>query len=132
MAAVKAGSTTFFGNLKVDAKLDLEATTTRGRMDDSANTSDGLDALANLLTELSVNSFDINLHVQHINMARSLDMEPQVVVAQEMAASFLAVGDDVWLPLIQAKTSSANLENPADVLEVLELYTRAEADYLCA
>jgi len=101
-------------------------------MDDSADTSDGLDALANLLTELSVNPFDINLHVQHINLARSLDMEPQVSVAQEMATSYLAVGDDVWLPLIEAKMSSVNLENPADVLEVLELYVRAGADYLCA
>ncbi|KAI9568595.1 hypothetical protein HD554DRAFT_2099306 [Boletus coccyginus] len=99
-------------------------------MDDSADTSDGLDALANLLTELSVNPFDIHLHVQHINLARSLDMEPQVFVAQEMAASYLAVGDDVWLSLIEAKMSSVNLENPADVLEVLELYARAEADYL--
>ncbi|KAF8120579.1 hypothetical protein EV363DRAFT_1474306, partial [Boletus edulis] len=99
-------------------------------MNDSADTSDALDALANLLTELSVNSFDINLHVQHINLARTLDMEPQVLVAQEMAASYLAVGDDVWLPLIEAKNSSANLENPADVLELSELYTRAEADYL--
>lgn len=114
--------------------LERERDSTTGdAMDDSANvTSDGLDALANLLTELSVNSFDINLHVQHINLARSLDMEQQVVVAQEMAASFLAVGDDVWLPLIEAKTSSANLENPVDVLEMLELYARAEADYLCA
>jgi hypothetical protein len=101
-------------------------------MDDFANTSDGLDALANLLTELTVNSFDINLHVQHINLARSLDMEPEVLVAQEMAASYLAVGDDVWIPLIEAKLSSANLENPADVSEALELYARAEADYLCA
>lgn len=100
-------------------------------MDDSANATDGLDALANLLTELSVNSFDINLHVQHINLARSLNMDAQVFIAQEMAASFLAVGDDVWLPLIEAKMSSANLENPAHVLEVLELYARAESDYLC-
>lgn len=101
-------------------------------MDDSVNASDGLDALANLLTELSVNSFDIHLHVQHINLARALDMDAQVLVAQEMAASYLAVGDDVWVPLIEAKTSSANLKNLADVLEVLELYARAEADYLCA
>lgn len=93
--------------------------------------SEGLDALANLLTELSVSSFDINLHVQHIHLACSLDMDAQVLVAQEMAASYLAVGDDVWLPLIEAKMSSANLENRAGVLEVLELYARAEADYLC-
>ncbi|KAF9220989.1 hypothetical protein BS17DRAFT_786300 [Gyrodon lividus] len=100
-------------------------------MDDSANTNDGLDALANLLTELSVNSFDINLHVQHINLARSLpEMESQVTVAQEMAANYLAVGDEVWLPLIEAKAASANLDNPADVSEVLDLYTRAEGDYL--
>lgn len=102
-------------------------------MDDSANATDGLDALANLLTELSVNSFDINLHVQHINLARSLDMDEQVFVAREMATSYLAVGDDVWLPLIDAKMSSANPENPIDIsMEVLELYARAEADYLCA
>jgi hypothetical protein len=100
-------------------------------MVNSADATKGLDALANLLTELSVSPFDINHHVQHINLARSLDMEEQVSAAQEMAANYLAVGDDVWLPLIEAKTSSSNLENPAEVLEVLELYARAEADYLC-
>ena len=101
-------------------------------MDDSVETTKGLDALADLLTELSVNSFDINLHVQHVNLARSLAMDAQVLVAQEMAANFLAVGDDVWLPIIEAKLSSANLENSAHVLEVLELFARAESDYLCA
>lgn len=105
---------------------------TSSTMVDSANTSDGLGALAKLLTDISVNSFDICLHVRHINLARSLEMGPQVLVAQEMAASYIAVGDDVWLPIIEAKLSSANLENPADVLEVLKLYARAEADYLCA
>ncbi|KAG9315935.1 hypothetical protein JVU11DRAFT_3587 [Chiua virens] len=100
-------------------------------MDDFVNASDGLDALADLLTELSVNAFDINLHLRHINLARSLpDMDAQVLVAQEMAASYLAVGEDVWLPLIHAKLSSANIEDPAGVLEVLELYARAENDYL--
>ncbi|KAF9242560.1 hypothetical protein BU15DRAFT_86759 [Melanogaster broomeanus] len=100
-------------------------------MDYSTNASDNLDALANLLTELSVNSFDIRLHVQHINLARSLpEMESQVTVAQEMAANYLAVGDEVWLPLIEAKVASADLDNPADALEVLDLHTRAEGDYL--
>ncbi|KIJ17712.1 hypothetical protein PAXINDRAFT_130029 [Paxillus involutus ATCC 200175] len=57
-------------------------------------------------------------------------MESQVTVAQEMAANYLAVGDEVWLPLIEAKAASANLDNPADASEVLDLYTRAEGDYL--
>ena len=48
-------------------------------MDDIAGASDSLDVLANLLIALSVNSFDIKLHVQHLNLVRSLDMEPQVV-----------------------------------------------------
>lgn len=100
-------------------------------MDGSTSATDGLDALANLLTELSVNPFDINLHVQHINLARSLDMDAQVIIAQEMAASYLAVGEEVWLPIIEAKISSVDLESPAHVLEVLELYARAESDYLC-
>ncbi|KAH0831905.1 hypothetical protein J3R83DRAFT_12788 [Lanmaoa asiatica] len=99
-------------------------------MNDSVDAADGLDALVNLLTELSVSPFDINLHVQHINLARSLDMDVEVIAAQEMAASYLAVGDEVWLPLIEAKMSPAVLENPAGVLEVLEVYARAEADYL--
>ena len=110
----------------------LVATHTALDMDDSANTAEGLDALANLLTELSANSFDINLHVQHINLARSLHMDAQVLIAQEMASSYLAVGDAVWLPLINAKMSSADLEDPAHLLEVLEMYARAESDYLCA
>ncbi|KIK95320.1 hypothetical protein PAXRUDRAFT_140954 [Paxillus rubicundulus Ve08.2h10] len=57
-------------------------------------------------------------------------MESQVTVAQEMVANYLAVGDEVWLPLIEAKAALANLDDPADASEVLDLYTRAEGDYL--
>ncbi|KIJ64460.1 hypothetical protein HYDPIDRAFT_111787 [Hydnomerulius pinastri MD-312] len=57
-------------------------------------------------------------------------MESQVGVAQEMATNYLAVGDDVWLPLINAKTTSADLDIPTGASEVLDLYTRAEEDYL--
>ncbi|KAH7885374.1 hypothetical protein F5I97DRAFT_1378091 [Phlebopus sp. FC_14] len=93
--------------------------------------NNGLDALASLLTELSVNSFDVALHARHINLALSLpDMESQVTIAREMATNYFAVGDEVWMPLISTKSTSVDLETPAGVQEVLDLYARAEADYL--
>ncbi|KAH7914268.1 hypothetical protein BJ138DRAFT_1177428 [Hygrophoropsis aurantiaca] len=93
--------------------------------------ADSLDALANLLTQLSTNSYDVSLHAQHIRLSQSLEgMESQVTVAQEMITNYLAAGDEVWIPLIDAKTTAADLDSPSGALEVLEVYSRAEADYL--
>ncbi|KAH7922022.1 hypothetical protein BV22DRAFT_1131760 [Leucogyrophana mollusca] len=57
-------------------------------------------------------------------------MESQVIVAQEMVTNYLAAGDEVWIPLIDAKSTAVDLDSPSGVLEVLEVYSRAEADYL--
>jgi len=89
-----------------------------------------LDALAGVLNELSEHPYDISLHARHIHLAQSLEV--QVQAAWEMFTQFLAAGEDVWLDLIKAKEASVDLGTAEGVEEILALYSRAEADYLCA
>jgi len=101
-------------------------------MDEANDEASGLNRLADVITELSVHPYDISLHAEHISLSLSLpDMESQVTVAREMAANYLAVGDEVWVPLIETKTASVDVDTPAGALEVLEAYAHAEKDYLC-
>jgi hypothetical protein len=92
-----------------------------------------LDALAQVLSELSERPYDITLHARHIQLARSLEaMEAEVKSALEMLTQILAAGEDVWLQLIKAEEGSVDLGTVEGVEELLALYSRAEADYLCA
>ncbi|TFK52241.1 hypothetical protein OE88DRAFT_1657387 [Heliocybe sulcata] len=92
--------------------------------------SDSLEALSNLLTELLTNPYEISLHVQHLRLASATGMEEQENEAREMFANFFAVTDEVWLPLIKAKERTADIGSAEGVKEVLEMYERAEKDYL--
>ncbi|KAJ3800908.1 hypothetical protein GGU11DRAFT_676191 [Lentinula aff. detonsa] len=90
-----------------------------------------LDALAGILEQLVENPRDFSLHVQHIRLAKSLEgMESEVISALEMLTNCFAIGDEVWLELIDIKESSVNLDTVNGVEELLALYQRAEADYL--
>ena len=40
-------------------------------------------------------------------------------------------GEEIWLSLIQAKESRMDLATAEACLELLELYGKAEEDYLC-
>jgi hypothetical protein len=94
--------------------------------------SQALDALSNAINALAEKPLDFDYHVHHIRLAESLpEMEAEVTLAREMMSQFLAVGDDVWLPLLHHKERSVDLETEAGVTELLTLYERAEADYLC-
>lgn len=94
---------------------------------------DELDALANILTAVAERPYDISLHAQHVKLAQSLEgMETEAQSAMEMMTQLVAAGDDVWVPLLKSKEQSVDLETEGGVQELLELYLRAEADYLCA
>ncbi|OBZ68772.1 hypothetical protein A0H81_11060 [Grifola frondosa] len=95
-------------------------------MDEAA----ALEALSDILNKLTENPYDISLHVEHVRIARATGMEDQVESALDMVTAFWAVGDQVWLPLIERKQQSSDLESPADLQEVLTLFKRAEQDYL--
>lgn len=92
--------------------------------------STALDALADMLTRLSTNSYDVDLHVQHIRLAKSMEDKDQLLVALEMAANYVAAPDDIWLPLIDAKTAASDINMPEGALEVLGVYSKAESDYM--
>lgn len=94
--------------------------------------SQTLDALANLLNELADKPYNVALHSQHIRLAQSSQgLESQVHAAREMYANFLAVEEDTWIPLINAKEISVDLDSKEGLEELLALYLRAESDYLC-
>ncbi|KZT27355.1 hypothetical protein NEOLEDRAFT_1060705 [Neolentinus lepideus HHB14362 ss-1] len=92
--------------------------------------SDNLEALSNLLTELSTSPYDFSLHVQHLRLASATRMEEQENEAREMFANFFAVTDEVWVPLVEAKEKAFDIRTMEGVKEVLETYERAESDYL--
>jgi squamous cell carcinoma antigen recognized by T-cells 3 len=101
-------------------------------LDATMDEAEALVALANLLDTLSHNPYDIALHAQHISIAAQTGLDDQVHSAREMMTGFWAAGEDVWLPLIEYKLNSTDLNTLNGVSEVLALFDQAEADYLCA
>lgn len=95
--------------------------------------SESLDVLSSSLNALSQNSYDISLHAQHICAAQKLhSLDPtHLDAAREMFIAHFPATDDIWLPLLTAKEESVNLSDLEGILDVMELYTKAEADYLC-
>jgi hypothetical protein len=95
--------------------------------------AESLEALSNILTSISETPYDFSLHVQHINVAETLGegQQEQALSAREMMTGFWAAGEEVWLPLINAKKASVDLDTEEGVAEVLEVYEKAEDDYLC-
>lgn len=90
-----------------------------------------LEALTKVLSDLSERPYDISLHIQHIRLAQSIEgMEAQLKSASEMLPDFLATGEHVWTFLIEDKQKSIDLETSEGVNEILEMYARAEEDYL--
>lgn len=92
-----------------------------------------LEALENILNDVSKNPYDPSIHARHIRLTQSLEgMESETTSAMEMMTQFLAAGEEVWLPLINAKMQELDLDTEEGVLELLALYRRAESDYMCA
>lgn len=96
-------------------------------MDEAA----ALEALANTLTLLTENPYDLSLHIQHVRLARETGMEDQVEAALDMLVTYWAAGEDVWIPYIDSRLKTADLESVEGLQSVLELFEKAEADYLC-
>jgi hypothetical protein len=95
--------------------------------------AESLEALSSILTSISENPYDFSLHVQHINVAETLGegQQDQALSAREMMTGFWAAGEEVWIPLISHKKASVDLDTEEGVAEVLEVYEKAEDDYLC-
>ncbi|KAA1469781.1 hypothetical protein DENSPDRAFT_835444 [Dentipellis sp. KUC8613] len=92
--------------------------------------ADSLEALSNLLTALADSPYDYSLHVQHINLANQTGLIDQIQDARDMMTKFWACTDDIWLPFIEAKEKAVDLDTSEGVQEVLDLYERAENDYM--
>ena len=90
-----------------------------------------LEAVANILGEISTKPFDLSVHLRHIELAKTLDDLESQLTAFQMVSEFLAVADEVWLPYLDAKAKSVDLETQEGVEELLQLFEKAEADYLC-
>ncbi|KAF9527604.1 hypothetical protein CPB83DRAFT_934295 [Crepidotus variabilis] len=93
--------------------------------------SQSLDALANIMNDVAEKPFDFALHVNHIRLAASVPgMDAEATAAREMMTQCFTVGDDVWLPLLDAKEKDLDLESEEGVNDLLATYAAAEADYL--
>ena len=91
-----------------------------------------LEAVANVLTLLGEDPYNISLHSQHVQLARATEGEEQLEVAFDMFTTFWAAGDYAWIPFIDLKMAAADFDSAEGMKGVLALFERAEDDYLCA
>ncbi|TRM63998.1 hypothetical protein BD626DRAFT_547754 [Schizophyllum amplum] len=92
----------------------------------------GLDALAGILNQIVEKPFDVALHAQHIRLAEA-STDPtsaEVVSACEMYTNFMPAEETVWARFLAHKEATLDLTTAAGLEELLNLYERAENDYL--
>jgi hypothetical protein len=94
---------------------------------------DTLNALSNVLSLIAEQPHNVALHIQNIQLAQSDPaLDSELNSALEMMTEFLAADPEhVWIPLIEQKAKSVDLDTASGVEELLALYERAEKDYLC-
>ncbi|EKM51631.1 uncharacterized protein PHACADRAFT_261882, partial [Phanerochaete carnosa HHB-10118-sp] len=93
--------------------------------------ADALGALANAITLLTENPYDLALHAQHVRLARETGMEDQLEAALDMVTTFWAAGDSIWLPLLDIRMKGSDLDTAKGATSTLALFELAERDYLC-
>ncbi|KAH9926083.1 RNA-binding protein Prp24 [Amylocystis lapponica] len=91
--------------------------------------ADALEALSEVLNKLTENPYDISLHAENVRLAYATRMDDQIHSALDMVTAFWAAGDNVWLPIIERRLQGT-LESAEDLQAVLDLFDRAEQDYL--
>ncbi|KAH8114308.1 hypothetical protein DFH11DRAFT_1593741 [Phellopilus nigrolimitatus] len=91
--------------------------------------SQSLEVLSDVLTQISANPYDLTLHARHIQLASVSGMDDQLNAARQMLTGFWPAGDEVWLPMIEARMQKG-MDILDDVLEILALFQTAEEDYL--
>lgn len=96
---------------------------------DTMDEAQALDALTEVLGELAENPHNVGLYAQYIRISRSIQGMEQS--ALEAMIQFMAAPEEVWLALLTAKEASVDVETASGVKGLLELYARAETDYLC-
>ena len=86
-----------------------------------------LQKLSDLLNELSSKPYDYSLHAQHVQLSITSKAPDQVISAGKLMTTFWLAGDEVWLPIIDAKLA----ETSPNVEDVLAVFEEAETNYLC-
>lgn len=94
--------------------------------------ADSVKALSKILEAISESPYNLSLHAQHIRLALANGDNDQAQAAWEMLTAFWAAGDEVWLPLLEAKERSEDLSTSEGMQAVHALYRQSEQDYLCA
>ncbi|KAL5501649.1 PRP24 [Sanghuangporus vaninii] len=91
--------------------------------------SQSLEALSNTLTQINENPLDLSLYAQYLNLALSSGVDDQdIMPVRQMLTMYWPAGDDVWLPMIEARTREG-IDTLEDTMEVLKLFQTAEDDY---
>ncbi|KAH9925424.1 RNA-binding protein Prp24 [Epithele typhae] len=99
-------------------------------MDVDMNEADALDALATVLGRIADDPYNLTLHVEHILLARATNMDEQIDSALDMVTAYWATSDAVWLPILERKIAASDLQSADDLQATLDLFVRAEGDYL--
>ncbi|KAI0081583.1 hypothetical protein K474DRAFT_1703756 [Panus rudis PR-1116 ss-1] len=94
------------------------------------NEATSLDALSSVLTKLAENPHDLATHAEHVRVAQETGLEDQVEAALDMLTDIWPAGDYAWIPLLDKKLKDVDLESAEGLTSVLELFQKAERDYL--
>ncbi|KAL5519977.1 hypothetical protein ACEPAG_1637 [Sanghuangporus baumii] len=91
--------------------------------------SQSLEALSNALTQINENPLDLSLYAQYLSLALSSGVDEQdIMPIRQMLTMYWPAGDDVWLPMIEARIREG-IDSLEDTMEVLNLFHTAEDDY---
>ena len=97
--------------------------------------SSKLEELSNVLNEIVEKPLHYALHLRHIQVAKSTGSDDasneNLASAYQMMVDLLPVSEEIWLEYLELKEKSLRLDTEEEVAELLELYNRAEGDYLC-
>lgn len=93
--------------------------------------SQSLEALSNILTELTKNPNSLSLYARYFNLAQSNGVDDEDInPVRQMLTTYWPANDDVWLPIIEGRVRQG-VNALEDTLEVLDLFEAAEDDYFC-
>ncbi|KAL7416070.1 hypothetical protein BDY24DRAFT_439291 [Mrakia frigida] len=91
-----------------------------------------LEEMEKVINELNIagREFSISLHQKHVALATQAGLDDQVEAARTMMVQSVTCGDDVWIPLLDSKTATADVTSSSDLADLLQLHEQSVEGYL--
>ncbi|KAG8973011.1 Splicing factor [Tulasnella sp. 425] len=91
-----------------------------------------LEALPEALTAVQETPLAYTLHYRALALLQAIGMEDQLEAARNTLTNYLAVADDIWIPLLESKIAQTNVPDVEidAFIDVEEMFMKAERDYL--